>query len=463
MQLLLSLQTTALPGAHLPSAHASPLVQTVPSSQGRALLLLTQPLAGSQESLVHALLSLQFLSDPAAQLPPLHKSPIVQTLLSVHTAALLGKMHPLTGSHASLVQGLPSLQPSGLPGAQDPPLHKSLIVQTLLSSQGKTLGVYLQDVSGSQESVVHGLASSQTLGVPDAQAPLLHASSMVQALPSLQRTVLIAKTQPLALLQLSSVHKLPSLHCSKLPGAHRPSVHASPVVQALLSSQGRMFATFLQPATASQVSVVHGFLSSHTGGMPATQTPLLQTSPVVHALLSSHALELLLKPQPLALSHASSVQGLLSLQTTAFPLAHAPAAHASPVVHASPSSQALALNAWLQPPTGLQLSVVHEFLSSQSTPRPDKQPPFLQASPLVQALLSSQGKVLFVLLQPPLLAQVSSVQGFPSLQTAALPAAQAPPMQLSPTVHASPSEQTPLPLPCRQPPMGSQLSMVQTF
>lgn len=120
VQALLSLHTTALPAAHLPSAHASPLVQTVPSSQGKSLLLLTHPLVGSQESLVQALLSLQFFSDPAAQLPPLHKSPIVHTLLSLHTAALLGKTQPLTGSQASFVQGLPSLQASALPGAQLP-------------------------------------------------------------------------------------------------------------------------------------------------------------------------------------------------------------------------------------------------------------------------------------------------------------------------------------------------------
>lgn len=193
---------------------------------------------------------------------------------------------------------------------------------------------------------MHGLASSQTLGVPESQPPPLHLSSIVQALPSLQNSVFTVKTQPLALLQLSSVHKLPSLQASKLPAAHSPNVQMSPEVHALLSSQGKLFATFLQLLLPGRkFPLCTGSCRRKPAESAAMQTPLAHTSPLVQALLSSQTFELLVKLQPLALSHTSSVQGLLSLQTTAFPLAHAPAAQASPAVHASPSSHALALNA----------------------------------------------------------------------------------------------------------------------
>jgi hypothetical protein len=68
------------------------------------------------------------------------------------------------------------------------------------------------------------------------------------------------------------------------------------------------------------------------------------------------------------------------------------------------------------PVAGTQESVVQRLLSSQFTAAPAQDPPE-QASPVVQALLSSQDTVLLVCAQiPPL--QVSVVQALPSSQFA---------------------------------------------
>ena len=79
--------------------------------------------------------------------------------------------------------------------------------------------------------------------------------------------------------------------------------------------------------------------------------------------------------------------------------------------------------------------------SSQAVAAPGLHEPPLQASPLVQALLSLQEPVFWAKTQPPALVQVSSVQGLPSEQTSVLAGVQLPPLQISPLVQASPSSQ----------------------
>jgi hypothetical protein len=65
----------------------------------------------------------------------------------------------------------------------------SPIVHGLPSSHGVPLVtlVCTQPVAGSQVSIVHGLSSSQSTGVPTHMPAVVHRSSSVQALPSLQR------------------------------------------------------------------------------------------------------------------------------------------------------------------------------------------------------------------------------------------------------------------------------------
>ena len=89
----------------------------------------------------------------------------------------------------------------------------------------------------SQLSLVHALLSLQTSSVPLLQAPLSQASSLVQALPSLHPALLGALMQPLPPSQLSSVHGLPSLHCSAPQPLQTPAPQPSLIVQALPSLQ----------------------------------------------------------------------------------------------------------------------------------------------------------------------------------------------------------------------------------
>ena len=76
------------------------------------------------------------------------------------------------------------------------------------------------------------------------------------------------------------------------------------------------------------------------------QVPPWQMSPVVQALPSSQAFELLRNAHPLAGLHESVVQAFPSLQLTDPPLTHAPPWQLSPVVQASLSSQELPLAFW---------------------------------------------------------------------------------------------------------------------
>jgi hypothetical protein len=60
VQTLLSLQSGPAPPTQMPPAHASSVVQALPSSHGSLLFTCVQPVAGLQPSSVHPLLSLQF-------------------------------------------------------------------------------------------------------------------------------------------------------------------------------------------------------------------------------------------------------------------------------------------------------------------------------------------------------------------------------------------------------------------
>src|SRR5438093_1429475 len=105
------------------------------------------------------------------------------------------------------------------------------------------------------------LASLQLIGGPPAQAPPANVSAVVQALPSSQ----------------DRVFGVP---------AHTPAAQVSPEVQGLRSSHGTVLGVFTQPVAGSHVSVVHTLPSTQLGGGPPTQTPPAQVSAVVQALPS---------------------------------------------------------------------------------------------------------------------------------------------------------------------------------
>ena len=104
------------------------------------------------------------------------------------------------------------------------------------SVQGALLFAWTQPESGSQPSSVQGLLSSQLSTAPPTQAPPLHVSTVVQAFPSLQAAALFVWTQPVAGMQLSSVHALLSLQLNvPVPAWQLPPEQRSPVVQAFPS------------------------------------------------------------------------------------------------------------------------------------------------------------------------------------------------------------------------------------
>ncbi len=135
------------------------------------------------------------------------------------------------------------------------------------------------------------------------------------------------------------------------------------------------------------------------------------------------------------------MHGLPSSQFCGVPAWQLPPEQKSPTVHLLPKLHEAVLLVYTQPLAGLQLSEVQPLPSLQVTAAPDWQLPPEQTSPLVQALLSSQFVVRFVWRQPATVSQISEVHGLLSLQLSAVPPGwQALDAQMSPMVHASPSE-----------------------
>jgi hypothetical protein len=178
-----------------------------------------------------------------------------------------------------------------------------------------------------------------------------------------------------------------------------------------------------------QLSAVQGFESSQLGGVPAEQTPApSQVSRPLQALPSLHEVPVATNScaQPDCGSHASIVQGLASSQDTGAPATHCPAAQASPDVQESPSLHAVPSTtaAWTQPTSGLQLSAVQGFESSQlggvpaeQTPAPSQVSRPLQALPSLHEIPAATA----AWTQPTSGLQLSIVQGLESLQSGAAP------------------------------------------
>jgi hypothetical protein len=94
-------------------------------------------------------------------------------------------------------------------------------------------------------------------------------------------------------------------------------------VHTLPSLQGLSFAAaYWQPSLGSQLSVVHGFLSSQLKPPLPAHEPLLHPSTNVQMLLSLHGAVLFVVVHPSCGSHASSVHGLPSLHAWMLQPAH---------------------------------------------------------------------------------------------------------------------------------------------
>lgn len=251
-----------------------PSLHPVPAATATFL----QPPTASQVSLVHGLASSQ--PCPAPEHTPLwHLSPVVQSLPSLHAvlSATAAWEHPLT-PQVSDVHGFWSLQLRVPAPTQVPlPLQVSTVVQMLLSLQGWPLVmlVKVHPPCGLHVSVVHTRLSLHTRPTPE-QTPDAQASFWVQALPSLQPVPSPAevKTQPVALLQVSTVHGLLSLHWrvplpTQVPVALHASVgvHKAPSLQAVPTSAAEPRLSHV-PLVTLQLSTVHGLLSLQSFWVP---------------------------------------------------------------------------------------------------------------------------------------------------------------------------------------------------
>jgi hypothetical protein len=256
----------------LPSGHAVPL------STGALL----QPVTALQVSFVQTFESLQLSAVPPVQEPLWQVSSPLQTLLSVHVEPF-GRgvlAQPVSALQLSVVQTLLSLQLSGEPAVQVPAWQVSSPLQTVPSAHGLPLatGFVKHPMIGSQLSVVQTLPSLQPSTVPAVQAPLWQVSPPLQRLPSGQGVPLLTgdAVQPKAASQLSAVHALPSLQSSGEPAPHTPLWQLSSPLHTLPSSQEVPFRTgaFAQPEAGPQLSVVQRLPSSQSRAAPAVQAPL---------------------------------------------------------------------------------------------------------------------------------------------------------------------------------------------
>jgi hypothetical protein len=304
-------------------------------------------------------------------------------------------LQPVTGSHASIVHALLSLQLSAVPVAHAPAWHVSAPLQTFPSLQELPFAACtcLHPTIGSQLSVVHGLLSSQLSGVPARHVPAWQTSAPLQTLLSLQEMPFAIGVceHPVVASHPSVVHGLPSLQSSALPGRQTPAWHVSTPLQTLESGHGVLFVTGVctQPVFGSHVSIVQGLLSSQLPGIPGMQMPFRHCSAPLQRFASGHgepfgAATLL---QPVVELHASTVHGLLSLQAAR----------------------------WTQPSVVPHASIVHALPSLQTTGVPGTQAPPEQWSLAVQALLSLHGSW-FGVNAHAVPSHVSVVQTFPSPQ-----------------------------------------------
>lgn len=190
--------------------------------------------------------------------------------------------------------------------------------------------------------------------------------------------------------------------------AQTPLVQTSPTVHGLPSLHPVPFGAggFEQdPVPGLQVPATwHWSIDAQITGLPGKQAPATQTSASVQRLPSLHAV-----PSGFAGFEHAPVKGLhvpatwhgsLAVQVTGLPPKQVPASQKSPCVHALPSLHGVPFGAGgfeQSPVTGLQIPATwHGSLAEQTTAAPGWQVPPLHTSPVVQALPSSQGLVLFV-------------------------------------------------------------------
>ena len=194
-------------------------------------------------------------------------------------------LHEAPFASAAFVQ-TPALQTSDVHGLLS--MHSAFVVQ----ERQPGMAVWTQALTALHVSVVHAFPSSQLRGGPTVQTPDRHVSAPLHTLPSLHEVPL--KTagcwQPATGSQMSVVHGFPSSQLRDEPAVQMPARQVSAPLHTLPSLHEVPFASAAcwQPASGSQASAVHGLLSLQSRAVPAAQTPNWQVSAPSQALPSLH-------------------------------------------------------------------------------------------------------------------------------------------------------------------------------
>lgn len=293
---------------------------------------------------------------------------IVQTLLSLHRLDTGVWIHAPAAVQVSSVQGLSSSHWFG-PGIQTPAVQTSPTVQGSPSEQAAPVNdVYTQPVNGLQLSVVQGLLSLHTTGVPPLHWPWAQAVPVVHTLPSSQAPNVDPQAHVLAHCPEAAIWA----HC----WVHDPINGAQ---QAGLIAQTQLW-HWLYEHPADECAEQQSLGTLSPVGVLA-QPPVAQVS-VVQTLLSLHAaLFGTCKHPPPVGGQLSVVQAIPSSQLIG-PGKHCPAEQIPTGTHGAFGSQVSPVSAsWTQPFTGSHESAVHTFPSSHCAAVPPSHIPFAQLLP----------------------------------------------------------------------------------
>jgi hypothetical protein len=206
-----SLQTSAVPAAHTPAWQVSAPLQTFPSEHAVpfATGAVAHPVAGTHESVVHGLASLQTSAVPAVHVPLWQVSAPLQRLVSAHEVpfARTALVHT-PEAQVSVVHGFESLQSAAVTHEAQP-----------------AMGVCWQPLTELHESVVQASLSLQLSAVPAAQLPLWQVSDPLQTFASAHAVPFVTGVvvHPKDGLQPSVVQTLPSLQTSAVPAVQAPA------------------------------------------------------------------------------------------------------------------------------------------------------------------------------------------------------------------------------------------------
>jgi hypothetical protein len=227
-----------------------------------------------------------------------------------------------------------------LPPAQDPPWHWSVCVQALPSSHvvpSGCVGFEHAPVLVLQTPAAwHWSSALHTVAAPPTQVPLWQVSPFVHALPSLHAVPSDLggfEQMPLVVSQMPTLwHWSVAVQTTLLVPVQTPFWQLSLWVQALPSLQAvPLTAGGLEqePDDGLQVPATwHWSLAEQVVGVPLTQAPAWQLSPIVHALLSEHVVPLVaigFEHRPVLVSQVPATwHWSLALHTTGFEPVHTP-------------------------------------------------------------------------------------------------------------------------------------------